>query len=87
MMTEKKSFLAAAQAVLQASGRPMTSQEITEEALGRSLIETAGKTPQKTMDAQLYTHAKRPEAPIVRVYEPGEQRARRGSVRWALRES
>jgi hypothetical protein len=87
MMTEKKSFLAAAQAVLQASGRPMTTQEITEEALRRGLIETVGKTPLATMRAQLYGAAQRENATIVRPSEEGETRARRGSVRWALRES
>jgi hypothetical protein len=77
-------FLEAARTVLAEARRPMTTREITDEALRQGLIETAGKTPEKSMDAQLYVRAKQPGATIVRLAEPGTIRARRGSVRWTL---
>ena len=80
------SFLEAAREVLAAAGRPMTTREITVEALRRGLIQTAGKTPEKTMDAQLYVQAKKEGAPIARLSEAGAGRARRASGRWTLGE-
>ena len=52
------SFLAAAERVLEAAGAPLTSQAITERALARRLVTTAGRTPEATMAAQLATSIK-----------------------------
>lgn len=46
-------FLAAAYEVLQGTGRPMTAAEIVHAARAGGLIETAGKTPVKTLNARL----------------------------------
>ena len=44
--------------------------------------------PEATMAADLYLHVRDSAAPrIVRVYEQGPTRARRGSVRWTLVEA
>ena len=83
-MTEPTTFLNAAETILADAGRPMTSKEITEEALRRGLIRTTGKTPEKTMDAALYTQAKSAGPSIVRLSKPGQQRSVRGTVRWTL---
>jgi hypothetical protein len=64
----------------------MTDAEMTEQAIALGLIHTAGKTPRQTMSAALYILAKDPSAPIQRIAEHGATRARRGTVRWALRQ-
>lgn len=56
-------------------------------AVLRGLLATKGKTPDGSMSAVLYDAEKKPETSIVRLHDPGESRARRGSVRWALREA
>lgn len=79
------SFLQAAIMVLERNGRPMTTGEITREALHLGLLRTTGKTPVKTMDAALYGQARHgPKVRVARLYAPGRQRAVRGSVRWTL---
>lgn len=81
----KVSFLAAAETVLRDAARPLSTGEITEEALRRGLITTAGKTPEETMRARLYQAVRdHPDEPLTRVHEPREGRARRGSVRWMV---
>lgn len=78
-------YLEAAVAVLEASDRPLTAGEITAEAVRRGLVRPAGKTPEATMTARLYVHVRDDPAPrVVRLAEPGPNRARRGSVRWTL---
>lgn len=68
------------------AGRPLTVREITDRALAAGLLTTRGKTPAATMAAQLYVATQnRPDFPIERIAEAGDQRARRGSVRWRLR--
>ena len=80
------SYLAAALRILADHGSPMTAREITDEAIRRGLLHPAGKTPEATMSARLYLYARdHPDGPLVRLHEPGPGRARRGSVRWALR--
>lgn len=81
-------YLAAALDVLETCRRPMTAREITVEAINRGLLKPGGKTPEYTMSAALYTCTHEyPAGPVVRVYEQGSGaiRARRGSVRWALK--
>jgi hypothetical protein len=78
-------YMEAAEAVLEASGRPMTAREIVDEAVRRGLLSPAGKTPDATLNANLYLHVRNCASPrIVRLYQEGPTRARRGSVRWAL---
>ena len=60
----------------------MTAREITEAAVRRGLLKPAGKTPEATMSAALYTRAE--GSRIQRLAEPGSKRAKRGSVRWTL---
>lgn len=80
-------YLESAAAVL-AAGRVMTAQEITHEAMDRGLVRPTTKTPVATMSAALYVDVLRnPATRFVRLHEPGENRAKRSSVRWALRES
>jgi hypothetical protein len=74
-------FLAAAEEVLRASGRPMTAREITEIALERGFLRTRGRTPEASMSAVLYAAAT--DGRIRRTFAPGRGRAARGSVRWA----
>jgi hypothetical protein len=47
-------FLDAADQILKEAGGPLHYREITRRALDRGLIESAGKTPDATMGAQLY---------------------------------
>lgn len=48
-----KSFKDAAYQILVEAGKSLHSKEITKIALKRGLLETAGKTPENTMNAQL----------------------------------
>src|SRR5918912_657501 len=48
------SYVEAAVEVLRDARRPLTTREMTDEALRRGLIPTAGKTPQNSMSARLY---------------------------------
>ncbi|MAG36469.1 MAG: hypothetical protein CL878_09530 [Dehalococcoidia bacterium] len=83
--TRPLNFFSAAVEVLRTVGRPLTTRVITAEALSRGLIVTQGKTPQKSMEACLYTAIRDdPECPIERLFEAGRTRARNGSVRWTL---
>jgi hypothetical protein len=80
------SYMEAALVVLEKAGRPLTSRELTDEALRQGLIQPAGKTPAQTMMARLYTEINQnPNTPIVRLATEGPTRAVRGTVRWALR--
>ena len=80
-------YLEAAVEVLEAARRPLTSREITEEALRRRLIHSAGKTPEATMSARLYVHIRdAPNPRVARLAEDGHSRARRGSVRWTIQD-
>lgn len=77
-------YLESAIRILSDAGRPMTAHEITFEALKRRLIRPVGRTPAATMTSTLYVEAKRARPLVVRKYDSGHQRARRGSVRWTL---
>jgi hypothetical protein len=63
----------------------MTAEEITAEALQRGLLTPTGKIPVKSMEAVLYGHADYARYPE-RVCETSGQRAKRGTVRWRMRE-
>jgi hypothetical protein len=78
-------YLEAAVKVLENAKRPMTVQEIVDEALARGLLKPSGKTPQATMSAKLYLHLRNKREPQIRRHaEPGPTRAKRGSVAWSL---
>lgn len=51
-------FLDAAYQILKDSNRPMSAEEITQQALDRGLLVTRGKTPAATMSASLYMDIK-----------------------------
>ena len=79
-------FLEAALTVLHAERRPMTTREIVDAASRRRLLTSRGRTPENTVDARLYLAIRdEPEGELVRIFAPGTTRARRGSVRWAVR--
>jgi hypothetical protein len=85
-MVAPTTYLDAALQVLREAQNPMTSDEITDEAIRRGLLAPNGKTPRRTMSACLYTWVKKaPSAPIERIFTPGPNRAQRGSVRWRIR--
>ncbi len=76
-------FTEAALRVLRDEQRPLTTREITEIALKRGLVTSSGKTPTATMSARLYLYSLTPGAMVLREFEPGPGRAKRGSVRWS----
>ena len=77
-------YYEAALKVLRSVQRPLTTREITDLALAKGLIKPIGKTPHATMAARLYLQAgKDPE--LVKLEEPGNGRAKRGSVHWTVR--
>jgi HB1, ASXL, restriction endonuclease HTH domain len=79
-------YYEAALHVLRSAHRPLTTQEITDRAVEIGLIIPVGKTPYATMRARLYAHVSN-DPELVKLEEPGNQRARRGSVHWTLRHS
>ena len=79
-------YYEAALQVLRSSDQPLTTREITDQALERGLITPHGKTPHATMSARLYLKTTRDNDPeLVRLIVPGDVRAKRASVRWTLR--
>jgi hypothetical protein len=74
----------AALQVLRSVKRPLTAQQITNYAMERGLIAPVGKTPYASMSAMLYVRA-RTDPELVKIADPGNHRARRGTVRWTLR--
>ena len=76
-------YYEAAIQVLRSAQLPLTAREITVRALETGLIRPAGKTPDETMSATLYVHALK-DAALTKIEEPGNGRAKRGSVRWML---
>lgn len=79
------SFFEAAIQVLKSSTEPLTTREITERALERGLIVSQGKTPDATMAAVLYGKLGT-DLRLVKLQTRGPARAKRGTVRWTLRE-
>ncbi len=58
-MTEKLSFSEAAYEILKQANKALSSVELVEIALSKSLIETKGKTPEATMWSALYLEGQR----------------------------
>ena len=75
----------AALEVLRCAQRPLTAREITNQAIERGLITPVGKTPLATMKAELYQRV-RSDPDLVKLQAPADGRAKRGSVRWTLRD-
>jgi hypothetical protein len=77
-------YYEAALQVLRSARHPLTTREITDQAIKRGLITTHGKTPHVTMGSKLYVNVRR-DPVLVKLQAPGNTRAKRGSVRWTLR--
>jgi hypothetical protein len=77
-------YYEAAIEILKVAKRPLTVQEITDQAIETGLIAPRGKTPAATMSAALYVRL-RNHPGLVKLEDPANKRAKRGSVRWALR--
>jgi hypothetical protein len=78
-------YYEAARQVLKSARRPMTTREITNLAIQRKLLVTRGKTPLASMSAVLYLRV-RDDPELVKIAAQGSRRAKRGSVRWTLRQ-
>jgi hypothetical protein len=75
----------AALLVLKSSRKPLSTEEITQRAVEQGLIVPRGKTPNATMAAALYGPLSR-SGQIVKTGTQVKTRAKRGTVRWMLRE-
>jgi hypothetical protein len=79
-------YYEAAIQILRSARCPLTTREIAERAIETGLVKPRGKTPDATMSAALYTHL-RDDVQLAKLEAPGNGRAKRGSVRWALRDA
>ena len=79
-------YYEAALLVLRSARHPLTAREILDRARERGLITPRGKTPHETMTSRLYVQA-RTDRELVKLETPGNGRAKRGSVRWTLRQT
>ena len=79
-------YYEAALRVLRSAKRPLTIQEITDAAVEGEFITPTGKTPYATMSAELYMHVRK-DPQLVKLEDRGSTRAKRGSVRWTLRDA
>lgn len=77
-------YYEAALQILRSAGHPLTTHEITDLAITEGLIAPTGKTPQASMSRVLYLRV-RSDPELVKVDDPVNVRAKRGSVRWTLR--
>ena len=77
-------YYEAALQVLRSARRPLSTQEVTDQAIARGLITPTGKTPLATMAAELYMRV-RSDPELVKIEDPGPSRAKPGSVRWTVR--
>lgn len=76
-------YYEAAIQILRSVQHPLTTREITELAIERGLIKPVGKTPHATMSAALYQRAQS-DSELIKLEDPGNGRAKRGSVRWTV---
>jgi hypothetical protein len=74
-------YLEAAITVLDESSNPLSTTELLEKIITRALIPVVGKTPDRTLSAELYRNlGKHPR--LRREAVQGHGRAWRGTVRW-----
>jgi hypothetical protein len=73
-------YYEAALQVLRSVQRPLTTREITDQAMESRLITPVGKTPHNTMSAVLYQRV-RSDPVLVKVDDAGD-----GRVRWTVRD-
>lgn len=78
-------YFEAALQILRSAQKPLTTREITERALERGLIVSHGKTPIATMGAVLYGRLGT-DNQLVKTEDRGPARAKRGTVRWTIRD-
>jgi hypothetical protein len=78
-------YFEAALTVLRRARRPLTTREVTDDAIRSGLIRPQGKTPKASMSAQLYSALAKGTPGLVKLEESGPWRARRGSVRWQIK--
>jgi HB1, ASXL, restriction endonuclease HTH domain len=82
----KLTYVQAAKAVLQDSNVPLTVASIVQRAIAAGYLIPSGKTPVATMSSVLYVDCTRnPHTEFSKVFTPGDQRATRGTVKWALK--
>lgn len=77
-------YYEAALQVLRSAGDPMTTREITDQALERGLITPHGKNPYATMAARLHLSSQK-DPELVKLEIPGKEGIKRRSVLWTLR--
>ena len=78
-------YFEAALQILRSAQTPLTTREVTEHALERGLMVSHGKTPIATMAAALYGRLGTDDQ-LVKTEDRGPARAKRGSVRWTVRD-
>src|SRR5262245_62093709 len=79
-------FLQAAAKILVRAKEPLSAHKVTARAIKSVLLDSRGKTPERTMAAQLYVGVIRnPNARFQRIAKAGHTRAVRNSVKWTLR--
>jgi len=64
-------FKEAAYVILKESSEPLHYKEIASRALRKNLLETAGRTPEASMGALLYTDTIKPDSLFIRGTKPG----------------
>lgn len=79
-------YYEAALKILESAQQPLTTQEVTDRAISQGLVVPHGKTPVATMSAVLYEHLGI-DGRLVKSATSGPTRAKRGTVRWALRKT
>jgi hypothetical protein len=79
-------YYEAALRVLRSVHHPLTTRELTDQAVKRGLIRPRGKNAAATMAAALHRRL-RGDSELVKLATPRNGQAQRGSVRWTLRRS
>jgi HB1, ASXL, restriction endonuclease HTH domain len=78
-------YYEAALEVLRSAQHPLTTREITEQAIERGLIAPRARNPNNAMATELYVRG-RSNPNLIRTGEPGKRWFKTRSVRWTLRE-
>ena len=80
---ERGRYVDIARGILRSAVRPMTAREMVEEALKQGTLEPTGPNLVTSFDTSLTEFVRsHPEGGIIREFDQGEKRARRGSVRF-----